>query len=225
MALIQTHSLLIGICPIVLLYMKTEFGIIGMIMNFLLQLSSSLAITAVLGSQLEAEMVSVRRILQYCDNRLEGVGDKPRTLPSAAWPTRGEIEFESVIASYDQNLPPALRNVSLKIRSGEKIGIVGRTGAGKSSLASVLIGFLELDAGAVRIDNVDISMVEINELRSRIATIPQDPIAFSGTVRENLDPDGVFDTSELVRVLQDSCFAHSFVTPQDALEATLVDGG
>ena len=196
-----------------------------MVMNFLLQLSGSLAITAVLGSQLESEMVSIRRILEYCDNKPEGSGLKPRVLPPAAWPTRGEIEFDSVTAYYDPELPPALRNVSLKVREGEKLGIVGRTGAGKSSLASVLLGFLELSNGAIRIDNVDISTININELRRRVATIPQDPIAFRGTVRENLDPEGIFDTSDLLRALQDSYFAQSFSNAHEALDFILVDRG
>ena len=208
-----------------MLYMNANAASIGMVMNFILQLSSSLAITAVLGSQLESEMVSVRRILEYCDNKPEGQDGGARKLPSAAWPTKGDVEFEHITASYGDEAVPVLRNVSLTVRGGEKLGIVGRTGAGKSSLAAALLGFLELDAGTIRIDNVDISTLDVDELRRRVSTIPQEPIAFRGTVRSNLDPEGRFDTSDLLRVLQESYFTRSFPNPNEALESIIDNGG
>ncbi|KAJ9136655.1 putative ABC metal ion transporter [Pleurostoma richardsiae] len=214
-----------GVCPAILLYVSADPATIGLVMNFILQLSGSLAITAVVSTQIESEMVSFRRIQELCANEREGAGPKTRIPPPAAWPMKGEIEFDDVTASYDDESGPILRDISLNIQRGQKVGIVGRSGAGKSSFASILLGLLDVDHGCVRIDNIDIATLTLNELRQRVITITQEPIAFSGTVRENLDPNGEFDTMDLLRALEDSHFASSLPDPQGALDFQLVDGG
>ncbi|KAJ2858518.1 hypothetical protein J3B02_000108 [Coemansia erecta] len=104
------------------------------------------------------------------------------------WPSQGGIEFCNFSMRYSATQGRALNNVNLKIRSGEKIGVVGRTGAGKSSLAKALFRLTEADEGKILIDGVDISTVSLNELRSRLAIIPQEPALFFGSIRDNLDP-------------------------------------
>jgi ATP-binding cassette, subfamily C (CFTR/MRP), member 1 len=197
----------------------------GLVMNFVLQLAGSMSITAVVVTQLETEMVSVQRIFECCDTKAEGTSEKPRSIPSAAWPAEGEIVFDAVSASYDPNGLPVLRDINLVIRSGQKVGIVGRSGAGKSSFVSALLGLVELSSGCVRVDNVDISTVQLDTLRQRITTIPQETTAFSGSVRNNLDPNRIFDTTDLIKAIEDSRFVDGFPNPYEALNFELTDKG
>ncbi len=101
----------------------------------------------------------------------------------------GSIEFRNVFLRYgsDKDKEPALKNLSLKIKGGLKVGICGRTGAGKSSILSVLFRLEEICGGSILIDSVDIGEVPVRSLRSKLSIIPQDPFLFTGTVRENLD--------------------------------------
>ena len=206
-----------------MLHLDADSATAGLIMNFVLQLSGSLSVTAVVGTQLESEMVSIRRILEYCDIKPEGTCGKPRSYPPAAWPTRGEIEFDNVTATYDSENLPVLQNVSVAIPSGQKVGVVGRSGAGKSSFGLAILGLLELDSSCIRIDNLDISRCTLDELRKRITTIPQEPTAFSGTVRDNLDPNQEFDITDLVKAIEESNFSSGFPDPYAALEFELTE--
>ena len=99
------------------------------------------------------------------------------------------ITFERVTLSYREGLPQALKEVSFRVEGGEKLGVVGRTGAGKSSLVRVLFRLAEISNGRILIDDVDISEYSLHQLRTSLAAIPQDPFLFSGSVRENLSPD------------------------------------
>jgi ABC-type multidrug transport system fused ATPase/permease subunit len=124
-------------------------------------------------------------ILQYTELPTEDLGGKS---PPAAWPTQGRIEVDDLVVSYAKDLPPVLKGLTFSVNSNERIGVVGRTGAGKSSLTLALFRFLEARSGSIHIDGLDISKIKLHDLRSRLAIIPQDPVLFSGTVRSNLDP-------------------------------------
>jgi ABC-type multidrug transport system fused ATPase/permease subunit len=104
------------------------------------------------------------------------------------WPLKGEIIFTCVTMRYRDDLEPALKNVSFKVESGMKVGIVGRTGSGKSSILQVLFRLIKLEAGSIEIDNIDIRDVGLHLLRSNIGFIPQMPFLLQGTLYENLDP-------------------------------------
>jgi ATP-binding cassette subfamily C (CFTR/MRP) protein 1 len=108
--------------------------------------------------------------------------------PSAQWPSKGEIKFEGVVMPYLPGTPPVLKGISFEIREGEKIGVVGRTGAGKSSLIVALYRLAEISEGRIHVDSIDCSSVNLNKLRTSMAIIPQEPVMFSGTLRSNLDP-------------------------------------
>ncbi len=122
---------------------------------------------------------------QYTELPTEALGGKSAP---AAWPTEGRIEVDDLVVGYAPDLPPVLKGVSFSINRNERVGVVGRTGAGKSSLTLALFRFLEARSGSIHIDGVDISKIKLHDLRSRLAIIPQDPVLFSGTVRSNLDP-------------------------------------
>ncbi|KAJ2811322.1 ATP-binding cassette glutathione S-conjugate transporter ycf1 [Coemansia furcata] len=117
--------------------------------------------------------------------------------PQPSWPETGDIEFRQYKLRYRPDLDPALNDLSFVVRSKEKIGIVGRTGAGKSSLTYALMRLVEADSGCIIIDGIDISTIGLHDLRSRISIIPQDPSLFEGTIRDNLDPAHQYTDDEV----------------------------
>lgn len=121
----------------------------------------------------------------------------PEKKPDKNWPSEGRISFNGVMLKYRPELDPALLNLSFKSSAHERIGIVGRTGSGKSSLLVSLFRMVELTEGSIFIDGVDISEIGLHDLRSRMAIVPQDPVLFNGTIRSNLDPVGIYNDTQL----------------------------
>ena len=141
-----------------------------------------------MATDMETQIVAVERIEEYTNLPSEAPAHIPGSVPPANWPSRGEIAIEDLTMRYRPELEPVLKHISLHIRPGEKIGVVGRTGAGKSSLVLCLMRIVELETGKIVIDGVNIRDIGLEDLRSSIAIIPQEPLLFSGTVRSNLDP-------------------------------------
>ncbi|XP_055365356.1 ATP-binding cassette sub-family C member 10 isoform X2 [Betta splendens] len=141
-----------------------------------------------------------------------------------AWPERGALEFRAAVLVYRDGLPNALDGVDLLVRPGEKVGIVGRTGSGKSTMFLALFRMVELNRGEILVDGLDISTVGLAQLRSRLAIIPQDPFLFSGTVRENLDPCGRHRDEQLQSVV-DQCHLRSVVNRMGGLDAEVGERG
>ncbi|XP_048452696.1 ATP-binding cassette sub-family C member 10-like [Rhincodon typus] len=134
------------------------------------------------------------------------------------------IVFKNVVLIYREGLPNALDGISLKINAGEKVGIVGRTGSGKSTLFLALFRMVELNEGQILIDNIDIKTASLLDIRSKLAVIPQDPFLFSGTVRENLDPLSHHPDRELQSVLKE-CHLLDVIQRMGGLDAELGDRG
>ncbi|XP_017758049.1 PREDICTED: multidrug resistance-associated protein 4-like [Eufriesea mexicana] len=150
-----------------------------------------------------AQMTSVERILQFTQLDKEGPFEsEPNKKPSAQWPSKGEIEFDHVYLRYEDSALPVLKDLCFIIKSGEKVGIVGRTGAGKTSLISALFRLTKLE-GAIYIDKLDTKQIGLHELRKKISIIPQEPVLFSATLRDNLDPFHNFDDATLWAALED----------------------
>ena len=148
-------------------------------------------------SEMVAQMTSVERILQYTKLPTEGEwhSDNP---PPQDWPVEGRVSLRNVSLSYDKNEPPVLKNLNVTIEPGWKVGVVGRTGAGKSSLISALFRlFAEGLEGEIKIDGIDTSTLGLHELRSQISIIPQQPFLFSESLRYNLDPFNSYDDMAL----------------------------
>lgn len=140
-------------------------------------------------TQVENEMNSVERLHEYAfELPQEKEYFKPEVKVPEEWPQSGYIQFKDVHMRYRPNLPLVLKGLSVNFYPGEKVGIVGRTGAGKSSIMSALYRLTELEKGRIEIDGVDISQIGLYDLRSKLSIIPQDPVLFQGTVRRNLDP-------------------------------------
>ena len=158
--------------------------------------------------QVETQMTSVERVLEYCALDQEPPAQvAPACQPPAHWPSSGQIVFETFSMSYskDPYAPVALDRISLTIQAGEKIGIVGRTGAGKSSFIQTLFRMGSHTTGRICIDQIDIDTVGLDDVRRRISIIPQDPVLFTGTMRSNLDQFGDYSDAEIWYALEQVC--------------------
>ena len=169
----------------------------GFALSFALQYTVAIEWAIRQYSSTQMSMNSTERILEYSKMQTEpSSGDD---VP-ASWPAEGVIEFDNVVAGYTLD-QPILNGLSFKAGRNQRIGVVGRTGAGKSTLALALFRFLNASAGRILIDGIDISTIKLSTLRSRLAIIPQDPVLFSGTVRSNLDPFNSFTDEDLLAAL------------------------
>ncbi|GMH62121.1 hypothetical protein TL16_g03408 [Triparma laevis f. inornata] len=181
---------------------ETFAGAAGLSISFALSVTQSLNWSVRMSSDLEAQMVSVERINQYVrDVKPEAPRDTPmdENLPRNF--PKGDIVFENAKLRYRPGLPLVLKGLSLTIPAGSKVGVVGRTGAGKSTLMIALLRLVELAEGKINIDGVDCSKLGLHLLRSKLAIVPQDPVLFSGSIRSNLDPFESFADSRLVEIL------------------------
>ncbi|EEC13789.1 ABC transporter, putative, partial [Ixodes scapularis] len=151
-------------------------------------------------SSVEMYMSSVERVTKYAQLPIEHVAS-PAHVPSD-WPSKGEVRFEKVTMRYETGLDPVLKNISVTFAPGEKVGICGRTGSGKSSLVMGLFKMVPISEGTIYVDGIDISAVPFDILRSRLSIIPQEPVLFSGTIRQNLDPRAMYTDEQLWSVLE-----------------------
>ncbi|KAI6777753.1 ATP-dependent bile acid permease [Emericellopsis cladophorae] len=175
-----------------------DAALAGFALSFVLDFSENLRWTIRCYGDMELAMNAMERAVEYMNLETERLdGEKP----SAAWPTSGSVEIEDLEVAYAPDLPPALSGLSLRVGHGERVGVVGRTGTGKSSLTLALFGFLESRRGSILVDGMDVSKVCMQDLRSRMSIIPQDPVLFSGTIRSNLDPFNEHADSELFDAL------------------------
>ncbi|KAJ0387812.1 hypothetical protein COL922a_001647 [Colletotrichum nupharicola] len=150
----------------------------------------------------EQNMNSVERIKEYLDVEQEAEPIVEKNRPPENWPSQGSVEFINYSTRYRQDLDPVLRNLSFKINPKEKVGIVGRTGAGKSSLALAIFRALEADEGKILIDDIDIGLIGLRDLRESITIVPQDPTLFMGTIRSNLDPFDAYTDEQIFEALR-----------------------
>ncbi|KAL8138386.1 LOW QUALITY PROTEIN: hypothetical protein V2J09_004387 [Rumex salicifolius] len=160
----------------------------GLLLSYTLNITSLLTAALRLASIAENNMNSVERVGTYVDLPSEAPPVIEGNRPPPAWPSSGSIEFENVVLRYRPELPPVLHGVSFKVSPSDKVGIAGRTGAGKSSMLNALFRIVELERGRILIDDCDIAKFGLTDLRKVLGIIPQAPVLFSGTVRFNLDP-------------------------------------
>ncbi|XP_007530511.1 ATP-binding cassette sub-family C member 10 [Erinaceus europaeus] len=198
-------------------------GLVGLSLSYALSLTGLLSGLVSSFTKTETMLVSVERLEEYsCELPQEPQGPPARL--GSGWLTRGSVEFQDVVLVYRPGLPNALDGVTFRVQPGEKLGIVGRTGSGKSSLLLVLFRLLEPSSGHVLLDGVDTSQLELAELRSQLAIIPQEPFLFSGTVRENLDPRGLHEDRTLWQALE-QCHLGEVIMSMGGLDGELGEGG
>lgn len=203
-------------------------GGIGLALFSVFQVLPHIPIASRMTVEIEANIVAVERIKEYSNDPkvpMEAVWEVANYKPPPSWPEKGVVKFEDYDTRYREGLEMVLSQLSFQINSQEKVGIVGRTGAGKSSIILSLFRMMEAANGRIVIDGEDISYMGLHDLRSRLTTIPQDPILFSGTLRSNLDPLAKHSDKEIWMALEQS-HLKSFVATQmeDGLDEQVSNG-
>jgi ATP-binding cassette subfamily C (CFTR/MRP) protein 4 len=169
-----------------------------------------------------SDITSTERVLEYVN--LAPEQDEGDASPPGSWCKKGDIIFREVSLRYNPDTPPVLDRVSFAIRCGERIGIVGRTGAGKSSLISVLFRLFDFE-GEVIIDDVNTKSLSLNSLRSNMSIIPQEPVLFLGTLRKNLDPFGEFADLQIWTALEEVQLKDVITRLPSGLDSLVLEGG
>ncbi|XP_054157840.1 multidrug resistance-associated protein 1-like isoform X1 [Oppia nitens] len=199
-------------------------GSAGLSISYAMNITLALNMCVRMFAEVENNVVAVERIDEYSQVDREADWQTQCKVPDN-WPDKGKVTFEGYGTRYREGLDLVLKGVDLNVKPGEKIGIVGRTGAGKSSLTLALFRIIESVFGKIVIDGIDISQMGLQDLRSRLTIIPQDPILFSGTIRSNLDPFEKSSDNDLWKALENS-HLKSFVKSQDTeLDYRVSEGG
>ncbi|GMM33040.1 hypothetical protein DASC09_003650 [Saccharomycopsis crataegensis] len=189
-------------------------GVVGLMMGYALEITDSLNVMVKTSVDIETNVVCVERILDYSNLPREGesisqssnttklsnhgINRKFSDAAATQWPSNGALEFRNYTTKYRPELDSVLKDLSLRIEPGEKVGIVGRTGAGKSSLAMAIFRLIEASQGQIFIDGKGIDQIQLSRLRSNLSIIPQECLAFQGTIRQNLDPIGKHTDEQLL---------------------------
>lgn len=200
----------------------------GLCLVYALDLTRFLKFSTTMASKTESDFNSVERVVEYLKPDTEAAHETPKEVAQKlpeGWPAKGELEVVKLQMRYREGLPLVLKGISFHVSGGEKVGVVGRTGSGKSSLFMVLFRMVEPTGGTVSIDGVDTAKLGLSLLRSSMSIIPQDPFMFSGSVRHNLDPFERHNDAELWEVLRDVNLKHVISELEDKLGAKVMDNG
>jgi ABC-type multidrug transport system fused ATPase/permease subunit len=179
-----------------------DAGLAGLSLTYAITFTENVLWVVRLYAVNEQNMNSVERVREYLEVEQEAPEIIEDNRPPTSWPDQGRVVFKNYSTRYRPDLDLVLKNVTFDVQPGEKVGIVGRTGAGKSSLTLALFRSLEAETGYIEIDGIDISTIGLRDLRQSITMVPQDPTLFTGTIRSNLDPFGVHTDSEIFAALK-----------------------
>ncbi|KAF9191139.1 hypothetical protein BGZ51_007720 [Haplosporangium sp. Z 767] len=200
-------------------------GLVGLSLTYALSITQTLNWMVRQYTEIESNIVAVERLQEYVDLKPEAPEIIEGHRPQQDWPAQGRVDFVNYETRYRPGLELVLKGVSCSIRSHEKIGICGRTGAGKSSLTLSLFRIIEATKGQIFVDGVDISNLGLYDVRSRFSIIPQDPVLFAGTIRFNLDPHGTKSDLELWQALEDSYLKDYVMSLEGGLNAAVLEQG
>ena len=203
-------------------------GLVGLAVSYGLVIEDIISSLVFYWQWVENSMVAPERILQYADIEPESdLHQAPAGIqaPSPTWPERGAVQFQNVVMAYAKGLPCVLQHLSFRAEAGWMVGIVGRTGAGKSSIAAALFRLVELRSGSIRIDGVDIASLPLHTLRRKLAIVSQDPVLFAGPLRSYLDPFGEHEDEQIWRVLELVNLRKTFFTKAGGLRYALAEDG
>uniref|UniRef100_A0A8C2CME4 ATP-binding cassette sub-family C member 5 n=1 Tax=Cyprinus carpio TaxID=7962 RepID=A0A8C2CME4_CYPCA len=221
-SLITTVALLI-----VFMHGRIPPAYAGLAISYAVQLTGLFQFTVRLLSETEARFTSVERINHYIKN-LESEGPRQicgSSAPASSWPEEGRITFQNVEMQYRDGLPLVLKNLSFSVLPEETVGIVGRTGSGKSSLGVALFRLVELSRGSIIIDGVNIAHIGLEDLRSKLSVIPQEPVLFIGTVRSNLDPWDQYTDAQIWEALEKTHIKDMVSRLPNSLHSEVTDNG
>jgi len=226
---------MISSCTGCLIVRETQDPVIlAMLLTYIIQLTWTFDCIMGNSQWIERQMVHLRRCFAILE--IDQERDEEARVPiSKTWPKRGRVTFEDVEMRYRPDTPQVLKGLSFDIEAGHKVGVVGRTGAGKSSVSVCLTRIVEIEAGKIRIDGINIHKLPIDKAREVITIIPQDPTLFNGTLRFNLDPEGNCSDNEILSLLRragctellsrESQFASEDKPLTNALDIELTENG
>ncbi|XP_063585006.1 multidrug resistance-associated protein 1-like isoform X1 [Penaeus indicus] len=200
-------------------------GIVGLSVSYALSVTQALNWLVRMMSDVETNIVAVERIKEYTETEQEAPWEIQGNKPRKEWPDEGVVEFSKYSTRYREGLELVIRDIDCKISGGEKIGIVGRTGAGKSSMTLALFRIIEAASGHISIDNVNISKIGLHDLRERLTIIPQDPVLFSGKLRMNLDPFHKYDDAKIWSALEHAHLKEFVSGLTSGLQYEVAEGG
>ncbi|EFJ19393.1 hypothetical protein SELMODRAFT_111113 [Selaginella moellendorffii] len=198
-------------------------GSAGVAVTYALSLTTVLTWTLWSRVDTEKRIISAERLLQYTQLHYQSPRRGKHVQPAEDWPQLGTLELKEVKVRYKPSAPMALCGISCKFPAGKKVGILGRTGSGKSTLVQAIFRTVELTSGQILIDSLDISAVDVHLLRSKLSIIPQDPVLFEGSIRYNLDPLSTFSDDRIWEVLR-KCELMTAVASKGAGLDSLVSG-
>ena len=210
----------------------------GFMLNYLLQTTVEIRSILNVYGQLETRLISLERCsyfmkvkpeegykgLDLLENALRQNKNVNLDLSKLSWPSRGKLEIKNLFVRYRQDLPDVLKNINLTIEPGTKVGIVGRTGAGKSTLISALYRTFDQYKGDIVYDGLEIRQIDLKVLRNSMTIIPQDPYVFADSLRNNMDPVGKFSDEAIIDILRKVNLWRKF-KEMDGLESTIEGGG
>ncbi|KAJ2774139.1 hypothetical protein IWQ57_000966, partial [Coemansia nantahalensis] len=202
-----------------------DAGLVGLAVTYAMSLTSYMSWTIQDCTILENSMTHMERCIEYWRLPQEAPEVIADRRPDDQWPAQGALEFRDYSMRYREDHDPVLNALSFSVRPGQKVGVVGRTGAGKSSLTQALFRITEAASGQILLDGQDIAAYGLADVRSRLSIIPQDPVLFAGTVRENLDPFGQHSDQDIWRVLEQTYLAEFVREKDDRLEFEVAPGG
>ena len=203
-----------------------DVGFSGLALTNALTITGFLTWMVRMNAELEIAMNSVERVLEYSVLETEAPAIVTGNRPPPSWPSRGALDAYGLVVRYRADLDPVLKGMSFSILGGEKVGICGRTGCGKTTLMMTLFRIVEMESGTLLIDGVDVSAIGLFDLRSKLALVPQDPVVFSGSVRDNLNPFGeAASDEELWTALRKSGMGGVVEGLPHKLDAAVAEGG
>ncbi|CAI0414765.1 unnamed protein product [Linum tenue] len=200
-------------------------GFVGMALSYGLSLNVFLIISVQYQCFIAESIISVERLEQYMHIPSEAPQVIESVRPPANWPSHGQVEIYNLKVRYQKNSPLVLHGISCRIEGGDKIGVVGRTGSGKTTLISTLFRLVEPTEGRIIIDGIDISTIGLHDLRSHLGIIPQDPTLFCGTVRYNLDPLSQHTDLEIWEVLEKCQLREAIQQKEGGLDTSVAEDG
>ncbi|KAJ2835292.1 hypothetical protein J3B01_003635, partial [Coemansia erecta] len=202
-----------------------DAGLVGLAVTYALDFTGSLNWSVHSYADVANSMVQLERVIEYAELPSEAPDVIEDRVPVAMWPDQGMVEFKDYSTRYRNGLDLVLKGLSFRVQPNQKVGIVGRTGAGKSSLTLALFRIIEAAGGQILIDGEDIAKYGLFDVRSKLSIIPQDPVLFAGTVRENLDPFNSYSDQNIWQALEHAHLADFIRTKDERLEFVVTQSG
>ncbi|XP_052411047.1 ATP-binding cassette sub-family C member 9-like isoform X4 [Carassius gibelio] len=208
------------------IWSTTESGLVGLGLTYALTVTNYLNWVVRNLADLEVQMAAVKKVNSFLSTESENYeGSMDVSQVPEDWPQHGEIKIHDLCVRYDSNLKPVLKQVNAHINPGQKVGICGRTGSGKSSLSLAFFNMVDVFEGKIVIDGIDICKLPLQTLRSRLSIILQDPVLFSGSIRLNLDPERTCTDDRLWEALEIAQLKNMVKALPGGLDAVVTEGG